>query len=175
MTSALSEFDPQRVVNLVPPIFVRKVDRRSHWRNDSNGNAIQSTLGKVFPEGNGAVSMFRVETCEDFFRVAIGLNSYRSSLTEELFLLCISNDELQNSGLDFHPAIGKTKCEHANQCHFNIVFHGDRFSHLIRMLVNSQRELLKLNKKMMGRAENQATLIGCRATNSCLNICECQS
>lgn len=156
-----------------PPFYVRKIDR-SGWWSETGGLSEREIAGKVFPpEEDGAVSVFRVENEVDLRRVAIGLNSRRSSLHEELVLLPIRPDELKE--IPLRKTLGDTLCLHANNCHYDAVF-GDEGAAvaLVRALRARGRSVRKLKSKEMKSHSEEAERDGCRATSSVRPQCVCQ-
>lgn len=174
--SIAEEFDPKRFASVDPPFFIRKVDRSGHWRLDdtiSLDERIDTAADEVFPNENGRVSVFKVETADDLCRIAIGINSGRSRLHEELRLLCFKPEELNAARIRLEASLGDTSCYYANSCHYDI-FHQDRaIRDLIGALFSADRELSKLKKKAMLCAEEYAESIGCRAANTDLAECLC--
>ena len=117
--------------------------------------------------------MFRVEDATDLHRIAIGLNSNRGSLTEQLEVLGITPEDIETSGLVLEQTPGDTQCHHANSRHYDIIHDEAAIEQLVRILVESGREDHRF-KKQMKRAAEAAQMIGCHATKSDDSACQCQ-
>jgi len=172
----IEDFEPERLAHLSTPFYVRKLSRPRHWNGEEGADEntrIQTILDEVFRPEKGLVSLFRVENATDFVRILSGLNSLRSSLREQLFILCITRNELDRSGVNVAPSPGETLCDHANRCHFDLAHSRDALEGLVRRLVHSDRQCCRITKPLMQTAANYAESIGCRATYSSLPACTC--
>lgn len=171
------DFDPSDLSSAGPPIFVRKVTRRHHWRGDeamTNDERVEHAAAAVFTNDGGRVSVFKVDNAEDFHRIAIGLNSGRGSLKEQLDILGITSADIEASGLRLEKTEGETACLHANERHYDLIYDEAAIEWLVRHLIEQGR-LDHRYKKQMERAAHAALAIGCRATESTLPNCLCQS
>ncbi|MCC5786070.1 MAG: hypothetical protein JJU33_05155 [Phycisphaerales bacterium] len=174
--SIAEDFDPSGLSSAGPPIFVRKVSRRRHWRGEDGmtlDERIHHAAAEVFTNDDGRVSVFKVENADDFYRVAIGLNSGRGSLKEQLEILGITPGDIEASGLALEQTPGDTDCLHANARHYDIIHDDAAIERLVRRLVDQGR-LDHRYKKQMERAAQSALAIGCRATESTLPQCQCE-
>lgn len=171
------EFDPAGLASSGPPFYVRKVPRRRHWRGGdgmSIDQRVSHAAAEVFPSDDGRVSVFRVEDAIDLYRVAIGLNSGRGSLAEQLELLGITSSDLESAGVTVEQTPGDTSCLHANARHYDLIHDDAAIERLVRRLIEDGRQDHRYKKQMKLAAET-ALAIGCRATDSELPNCECQS
>lgn len=171
------EFDPADLASSGPPFYIRKVPRRRHWRGDdgmSVDERVRNAVVEVFPSDEGRVSVFRVENAVDLYRVAIGLNSGRGSLAEQLELLGITSKDLESAGLSVEQTPGDTACLHANARHYDLIHDEAAIERLVRQLIEDDRQDHRYKKQMKLAAE-AALKIGCRAAESELTSCECES
>lgn len=172
------DFEPSVLSSAGTPIYVRKVSRRRHWRGEegeTSDERVRRAAAEVFTNDGGRVSVFKVENADDLRRVAIGLNSGRSSLTEQLDILGITQEDITVSGLDLERTVGSTACLHANARHYDIIHNDAAIERLVRRLVEQDRHDIRYNKKQMARAAEAAATIGCQATNPRSHRCECQT
>ncbi len=175
-TTIAEDFDPSGLLSAGPPIFVRKVSRRRHWRCDgmTPEERVRHAAAEVFTNDDGRVSVFKVENADDFHRVAVGLNSGRSNLSEQLEILGITPEDIKASGLAIERTRGDTACLHANERHYDIIHEEHAIERLVRRLIGNGR-LDQRYKRQMERAAQAALAIGCRATASTLPSCQCQT
>ena len=83
----------------------------------------------------------------EFHRVAIGLNSNRSSLHEEIFFVAFTEDEVSEFGIEETP--GDTGCRCANRCHVDITLTDAELLALCGRVLDNNRKCVKLNKPKM--------------------------
>lgn len=172
------EFDPADLASSGPPLYIRKVPRRRHWRGDDGMSAddrVKNAVSRVFPSDEGRVSVFRVENAIDLCRVVIGLNSGRGSLAEQLELLGITSSDLESAGVSVEQTPGDTACIHANAHHYDLIHDDAAIERLVRLLVENGRQDHRYKRHQMKLAAETALAIGCRATESELPSCECES
>lgn len=160
-------FSISKAWNVNPPCYVRKVDRRGHWQDSAT---IQE---KVFcPESDNAISVYIVKTASDLARVAIGLNANRSRITEDLFLIAITRDELAQ--IDIQRSAGKTLCDWANHLHRDLLIaNSSQTARLADTLLEAGRNLHKFTKTAMEEALAVATNDGCHAADANSARCAC--
>ena len=79
------------------PVFIRKLTRKSHWGDDGaeQEERLSNALHNMFCENEGVFSFYRAETVLELVRIAIGLNSKRSSLKEHIDFVPFSEAEQQ--------------------------------------------------------------------------------
>jgi len=178
MAQTIAEaFDPSGLSSAGPPVFVRKVPKRRHWRGKDGMSVeerVRHAAAEVFRNDGGRVSVFRVENADDLHRVAIGLNSGRSSLTEQLDILGITPEDIEACDLAMERTPGDTKCLHANERHYDIMHDDDAIERLVRRLIDQDRRDHRYKKQMNGAAQ-AARDIGCRATETTQPRCQCQT
>src|SRR5262245_24617033 len=80
---------------VAPPLFVRKVDRATHWGSP------EEILDNVFPiDEDGSISFWRIDSIGDLETVAIAVNANRvatnpkgASFTERLTFVGVKEEE----------------------------------------------------------------------------------
>jgi len=135
---------------------------------------IKQAAKEVFPNDEGRVSVFRVETVEDLQRVTIGLNSGRASLNEQLDLLGITPEDINACGLTMQQTPGDTACNHANGLHYDIDHDETGIKKLVRRLIDNERWDDRFTTTQMNRAVEAAREIGCHGTESTRQMCQCE-
>jgi|GEM_PF-2721646 len=171
------EFDASTLASGGHPFYVRKIDRRRHWRGDetmSVDDRVKTAATQVFPS-DGKISVFLVANAYDLIRVAIGLNSVGPSLNEKLELLCITPDDLKHACLQLEQSPGDTKCLHANSLHYDILDDRDAIDCLVRLLISRDHKDRRLTKGKMKLAVEVAIKTGCHAIDSSACSCQCET
>jgi hypothetical protein len=162
------------------PALVRKVDRAGHWREttDDGSDAKTTSANHVFPrDDDGTVSVYLAHNSTDLERIAIGLNSRRSSLTEEIRLLVFTQAEVEAAGLTLVVSNGDTRCAHVNTLHRGIAHQSESIQSLVDALMAARRDPIRLKKSQMLAAVAAASQIGCRAVVQLetTTSCQCES
>jgi len=159
------DFSIEAAWDLSAPCYVRKLKRGSYWYDARPlPDRVDTIIEKDFRlDQDGVVSVFEVRSGVDLRRVAVGLNATRDSLSEDIFLIAISPDELQ--GVRAEPIPGDTKCLWANRLHHNLVVEQQSaFTSVVESLIRAGRKPTKFSRKKMGRAAEEASREGCYAT-----------
>jgi len=156
----------EQMLGLAPPFFVRKLVRASHWgaAADDIQQRVNTAVSEGFrSEGSGTFSMYLVERDLDFYRIAMGLNGNRGSLTESLCLIGFSPQEVDDCSIKAINSAGTTKCSHANRCHFDLMATKGQLDELCRAAMTAGRPVGRLNKRHLQPMVEQAQEDGCRA------------
>lgn len=139
---------------------MRKVDRLSDWNDGAT--RIREKVLRVDPEDND-ISIFRVESPDELARVAVAMNGNRISLTQEIYLVAFSEDDV--AGLRVERNAGATRCTWANSVHYDILLAGDdaRRDVLIARALSANRRAKRFNKNALKQAVDAASSDGCFA------------
>jgi hypothetical protein len=169
----------ESVSQSVWPLFVRKIDRAGHWRatNDAGEDRRPQASQDVFPcDDDGTVSVFLASSEADLDRIAMGLNSRRASLSEELRLLTFTKDEALQAGIEFGASTGDTLCRFTNQVHYGLRHDVVAMSLLTNRLFAESRQLVKFSKNKMKVAADAALRENCHAHPARLaaHRCRCE-
>jgi hypothetical protein len=173
-----ADFDPCALASLSPPFFVRSLERQWHWNGKpefSHHERVTVARSEVFPSADGWVSVWLIDTPQDFYRVALGINSGRMRLHEKLALLCMTPAELETAGLLYVFEAAQTACLHANQRHFNIKYEEEGILNLINLLIDAKRRHCPISEPKMKSVIKHASAEGCRATETTLPDCRCET
>ncbi len=166
----------ENILGISAPVLVRKINRARHW--DNTNSSLDDKLEYVddvfLPDEHDTYSLYLVKSDVDLHRVAIGFNSLRGSLFEDLHLLGFKIDEIEQSDMvwSLHRD-DATLCFGANKLHVNVVASRDSVRLLCRLALQASRERGRLNK---GKMKTLARLVGdhgCRAVEKTSNSCEC--
>lgn len=147
--------------------FARKVDRASWWAadpsavGDTDPNEFVADL--VFPSDQGTVSVYRVRSPDDLVRVAVGMNSNRSSLTEKLFLLLIPEPLVLEAGIEIRESPGETNCACANRLHVDLQYDRTAMVSVVGRLLAANVSLQRMTEAKMKQAVEALRVIGCEA------------
>lgn len=158
-------------LNVTPPILARKVDRGGHWDRSSS---ITTLIENVFSDyETGELSLWRIEDHTDLIRISIALNENRSSLTEKIFLLPILPEELKS--FEISQTHGNTSCCHASRCHHDAkVETVSQIEHLVRMLLDANRDIGRMNSNKMKQAKEVVEKDGCHVVVVDSDCCSCE-
>lgn len=167
----------QAILGIPGPAFVRKLTRKSHWGDASDPieERLASALEDVFSSSEGPeYSLYQVATETDLRRVAIGMNSGRDSLTENVDLVAFLPEDLSACGITATNVIeNATNCHHANRLHFNIHATREQLTGLCMNAMASERLAGRLSKGTMKCVVNAAEVDGCLAIDPASTQCDC--
>lgn len=159
----------------VPPAFVRKIQPRGDWGspNDPLDLRVTKAVQNFFiAQGQPPYSFYRVETDEDFGRVALALGSTRQNPTQELDFVAFLPEELQAAGITGKQTNGHTPCPLANRLHYDLAANVDQLQALCKSVMEKGRETGRCNRKMMkelqGRAREEQCLAAVNPSPGCL-------
>lgn len=170
------EFSIQEKCGVRPPCFVRKLAKAGSWRLDGSAIEIeQRGINDVFAPHpvDGLISLFRVSDSRELLRVGIGVNSMRASLTEDLYMLAIAEDELGDAKMI--DAAGDTRCSLANRVHLNIEADMESRERLVRTLIAAKRKRFKITSTIMKGVVEEARAEGCHAVCDESASCLCEA
>lgn len=162
-----------------PPVFVRKLVRRSHWGNSTDDlqQRVSKAVSDIFASEPGeGFSVYLVEEDEDLYRVAVALNGNRSSLSENLDLLAFARQEIEACGISVIQSPGETKCISANSGHFDFHATPEQLSQLCQNAMNTKREAARLGgRREMRSIIERMTKDGCHAVVTDSPHCVCEN
>jgi hypothetical protein len=168
--SDLESCSVEHVFGLPTPFYVRKLARKSHWAIDTDDEAtrIASVVSNVFSEVDADddwndLSFYVVNQDSDLHKIAIGLNSNRSSLREQLDLVAFTADELAACDLVPVSTLGSTACGCTNRLHVDIRVTTETLSNLCRSVFSNSRKSGRLKKNPMQAIIDSLTASNCDA------------
>lgn len=127
-------------------VYFRKLGRSSHWNSDLElFERVTAAVEKAFPE-DGTYSFYSVSTVDELKRVAVGLNSGRSSLIEDIYGVFFLPSEVQSTGATIEISSGNTRCHGANKLHLDVIATKDQIRVLCETAMLAQRPSVKLSK-----------------------------
>jgi hypothetical protein len=160
------------------PLLIRKIPRAGHWgvATDELPARLSLALTKVFSPGDGDQhSLYLVESDTDLHRIAIGLNSNRDSLFENLDLVGFRPDELQACNIAWTATIGTTKCSAANNRHQDITAMSQQLEALCKAAMTAGRICGRLTKGKMKTIVESHQDFGCYAIDAKSTQCKCEA
>lgn len=101
------------------PVYLRKLDKRSHWGHseDPHDSRIETAVAEVFHPSEMEFSLFKAANDEDLYRIVIGLNSLRASLSQQIDFVAFTESEIAAAGIRLSITAGETNCHSANRLH----------------------------------------------------------
>ena len=153
----------------VPPVFVRKLTRKSHWgiAADPLAERLELAVEKVFPEQSGVFSVFRIETDDDLRRVALAFNANRSSHIERLDLVAFTPVELRRCQISSENVPeSRTPCDHANRRHYHLSATQAQLHNLCELAMTAGRQAVSLTTATMRDVVKAAEEDGCQIVSS---------
>jgi hypothetical protein len=108
------------------------------------------------------------------YRIAVGLNGNRSSLTENLDLVAFARQEIEVCGIAVAQSLGETKCIGANRCHFDFVATEEQLTQLCENAMAGGRIAARLGRGEMGSIVERTRADGCRAVVEDSPHCVCE-
>lgn len=156
------------------PIFVRKIPRKTHWGSDDVDieERVKFAISHIFREEN-TFSFYRAESVLDLGRIAIGLNSTRVSLKEQIDFIAFLESELISGDLTISKVPGETKCRYANNLHVDVTASHEQIAHLCRIAMQTKRKASRLSERWIAKRINAAEFELCDAITSFPGRCNC--
>ena len=162
----------QSLVGIEGPVFIRKLTRKSHWGDDSvQEDRLGPALSNMFDASDSTFSFYRVETVTQLAQVAIGLNSKRGSLREQIDFVPFTEAEI--SGLRLVQNKGETECDAANKLHVDVVAGIQELSAMCEMAMKNKRLAGRLSKNWIAGKLNEPQLSNCHAITKTKTSCIC--
>lgn len=137
------------------PVYLRKLDKRSHWGHpdDPRDLRIETAVADVFHPSAAAFSLFRAANDEDLYRIVVGLNSLRKSLSQQIDFVAFTESEIVSAGIHLSVTPGETTCHSANRLHVDAsATRVDSIRHLCRDLFNANRQAFSFTLRSTGKA-----------------------
>lgn len=160
-----------------PPAYLRKLVRGSHWglaKDQIDADGLRQVAENVFPSNDSEFSLYVIGSDDDLRRVALGMNSKRSSLTEKLDLVAFRADEIEACGISVSRVNEHaTNCDAANELHCNIEASATQCRQLCEMARSHGREKTSFSKSIMTSILAQAMEDQCRAAIPTSQNCTC--
>lgn len=161
-------------LKVLAPTFIRKLGRASHWGQpgDPVAQRIQGAVDQVFRnQVEPEMSVYLLNTDEDFRRVAIAMNANRDSLHETIAFITFQPSDLEAVGIPAPlQSIGDLKCDHANALHRDMMATDFQLGQLCTRLMNAGREAARCSGGMMKEAEKLALGENCKSVP---NVLQC--
>jgi len=171
----LQFFDPQSVLGMVPPCFVRKVDTMSDCGRDEQipEHREPTILDRVLDlDPAGALSIYKIEDALALARIALAINqSLGRYLTQDLILVPMSVDELQ--GIDCPQINAEALCIFAKERHYDLRPSQSQRQDLANLLANRLRMPKKLKDSRLKKAKTELEMHGCRTLVPNSMACHC--
>lgn len=162
----------QSIVGIEGPVFIRKLTRKSHWGDDSvQKDRLGLAVSNMFNASDSTFSFYRVETVTQLAQVAIGLNSNRDSLREQIDFVPFTEAEL--NGLRVVENKGETACDAANKLHVDVIAQIQELSDMCEMAMINKRIARRLSKTWIDGKLNEPQLSNCHAITKAKNSCIC--
>ena len=157
------------------PVYLRKLDKRSHWgHSDDNRNLrIETAVAEVFNPSEKAFSLFRAANDEDLYRIVVGLNSLRASLSQQIDFVAFTESEILSAGIQLSMTSGETTCHSANRLHVDACApHIDTIRRLCHNVFNANRQAFRITKSEATDIATYMQGYGCQAV-VVAPICQC--
>ena len=163
------------LTGLEGPVFIRKLTRKSHWGDEGTtlDARLSVALHNIFDESVKVFSFYRAETVPQLAQIAIGLNSKRSSLKENIDFVPFSEHELKMLDLELINTPGETNCYAANSLHFDIRAEIQSLAELCRIAMQNKRTAARLSKSWIEQKLREPRFSRCFAITRVPNNCDC--
>jgi hypothetical protein len=157
------------------PVYLRKLDKRSHWGHseDPSDSRTETAVAEVFHPSETAFSLFKAVNDEDLYRIVVGLNSLRASLSQQIDFVAFTESELLSAGITLSVTPGETTCHAANRLHVDGSASGDdSLRQLCHALFGANRAAFRVTKSEASEIAAHMQAFGCQAviTDS---VCQC--
>ena len=159
------------------PLYLRKLDKRSHWGHsaDPSESRIETAAAEVFHPSEAAFSLFRAANDEDLYRIVVGLNSLRASLSQQIDFVAFTESEIASAGIMLSETPGETTCHSANRLHVDGSATRDNSIHqLCHDLFAANREAFRVTRSEASEIASHMQAYGCEAVVP-ESVCQCAS
>ncbi len=159
---------------VVEPVYLRKIDRRSDWGDASDEMFSRASHAEsaIF-SAEDTFSLFFASTDEELSEVVVGMNSGRSSPTQQIDFVGFTQTELDLARIRLTGTQGDTMCDAANSLHVDAIPRdGDSFRFLCLSVFASQREPFRISKSEAAEMLDDMRRRGCKAVAQPPS-CEC--
>ncbi len=148
------------------PLYIRKLTRKSHWGIDSDEieHRLKTSILEVFSDEGDVYSFFKVCSTSDIFKAAIGFNSRRSRLNEQLDVIAFTQSEFDRAGVVTNATPGDTNCDCANANHVDVTASSEVLRQLCTAAMENRREAFRFSRTLM--SEIVSELQTCRAIST---------
>jgi len=117
------------------------------------------------------ISFYRADSIIELAQMAIGLNSNRGSLKEQIDFVPFSEEEL--TGLELVQTLGETNCYAANKLHFDVVAKIQSLSDLCKVAMQNNRMAVRLSRNWLEKKLDEPRLSNCYAITKIADKCTC--
>ncbi|MEH2104665.1 hypothetical protein [Nostoc sp.] len=159
------------------PAYIREIRSRTRWNPegcDTVEKRARVVAENLFDEPSHLYSIWLVSTDQELYNVIASRTDNRNPRERDIDFIWITEDELQEVGI-----IAENKpegnCLRAQHLHFNVQVEPLMAEKLCECLIRKGREAKRFGKKAHTTPilESQKKL-GCKATESGLEHCECE-
>lgn len=157
------------------PVYLRKLDKRSHWGHseDPHESRIETAVREVFHPNEMGFSLFKAANDADLYRIVIGLNSLRASLSQQIDFVAFTESVIAAAGIRLSVTAGETNCHSANRLHVDgSATRDSSLRQLCQDLFAVNRQAFRVTKSEASAIATHLQLFGCEAVASG-SICQC--
>ena len=148
------------------PVFLRKLDKRSHWghSDDPRSLRIDTAVAEVFDPCEKPFSFFRAANDEELYRIVVGLNSLRASLSQQIDFVAFTEFEILSAGIQLSVTAGETSCHSANRLHVDASAPSiTSIRQLCDDVFNANRQAFRVTKSEASDIASYMRAYGCEA------------
>lgn len=157
------------------PVYIRKIDARTHWApEDCNSpeERAKRVADKLFKDS--IYSIWRVTSDSEFYGLIASLSAGRDSKEKNIDFIWITEDELKEVGITPEQKL-EGKCLYVQKLHYNAKIDNTKAEILCYKMLRKDREAQRCQKKITISILQHQEELGCKATNSNLPKCACET
>ena len=165
--------------SLTAPIYIRKLDARSHWNPEgTNGNLNErATLAaeKVFKEKNRVCCFWLVTTDLEFYGMVAAISTDRSPQDQNIDFIGIFQDELDEASIHMKQ-VPEGECLRVQNLHYEADISEDVAKNLCLILMEKQIETSRCKRAQTKLILGYQRKINCKALIQDPSLpCQCQN
>lgn len=165
-------------LGIQPGSYIRKLDNRNHWNGYSDDTdlttASRLAAEKVFQEKGEKYSLWHVSTEQEFYGVVASLTANATPRDRNIDFISIAETELKEAGVKVEN-ISEGACLRVKHLHVDARINPTVAQNLCYTLMSNQRKAQRCPKTSTISILEYQQQIGCRATNTSLPTCTCET
>jgi hypothetical protein len=162
--------------SITTPVFIRKIDKPSHWEPQGCNNSLEDRAKKVSERifKNIVSSLWKVTLDEQFYGIIASLSANRLRQDQEISFIWVTQEELKEVNIEIQPK-PEGKCLYVKDLHFNIQINSSSAQKLCHVLFEKDRKAERCKKDNIQNILNYQQSKNCKAINGTLLDCSCQT
>jgi hypothetical protein len=148
------------------PVYLRKLDKRSHWGHseDPRDSRTETAVAEIFQPSEMAFSLFKAANDDDLYRIVVGLNSLRASLSQQIDFVAFTESEIASAGIRLSETPGETTCHSANRLHVDgSATRDSSLRQLCQDVFATNRQAFRVTKSEASEIAAHMQAFGCEA------------